>query len=300
VSVELRTGKFQTAFHRSPSGAWLREGGSETVPAELGGRLDDALQFMHVSEPARTLGADELRGVSFSGFGLDPPVMRVTLADAGGTVKSVNFGALNAASTSQYVRLTGQAALHLLPRHAGSEWEVALDLAKRLPRAGEGGEDLRPAKRWLLPASMDRIWAVEILLDGKLHRLERDDAGGWFLHNGQHSHAKGAPAHIADPAQAQTIASVLSGLDEIQIETSRPEAAEPDSLAKSGLDRPKTIVLFYARDNSQPLIRVEFGNLAKDGFAQYARVNRSGGIVEIAAYEAGHLVELLKNLGALS
>lgn len=300
VSIDIHGSKGNAGFHRSESGASLTDGGNEAVPPELAVHLHDAVTFLHASEPIRTFHADELLGSKFSKFGLDPPALRVSLTFTDGSDTVVNFGALNAASTSQYVRIVGQPLLHLLSRHVGSEWEVAYDLSQRLTPVAKGGEDVRVGKHWLLSASIDRIWAVEIVVQGKLHRLERDAAGNWLLHQGQHDHSVGAPVHVADPAQAQTIALTFSALDQAQVEGSLPKAATGSSLQEFGLDRPKIIALFYARDNSSPLIRLEVGKMADDGFTQYAHVNRSEDVVKVASYQVNGLIDLLKNLGALS
>ena len=60
------------------------------------------------------------------------------------------------------------------------------------------------------------------------------------------------------------------------------------------------IALIYQRDSSSPLARVEFGNMAEDGFGRYARIAESGDVVTIAAYEADRLIDLLKAVGAAS
>jgi hypothetical protein len=62
-------------------------------------------------------------------FGLDPPAYVVSLGAAGRT-DVVDFGALDPAETSQYVRIIGRP--YLLPRHVGEEWQVAADMAKQL------------------------------------------------------------------------------------------------------------------------------------------------------------------------
>jgi hypothetical protein len=301
-AIELRRGQVRASFRRLPSGSWVVGRQDQLVPADLALHLDNALQFMFVSEPARTLNAADLRDANFAEFGLDAADLRVTLTKADGSTAVVNFGALNPASTSQYARLVGRPTLYLLPRHVGAEWEVAADLATRLPRAPEDGEqgDLRQASSWLLPVSIARAWSVEIVLEGRLHRLERDGAGNWLLHTGQHSHAEPATVHIADPGRARLIASALAAFDQARIESIVAGAARPGGLEQFGLARPMMIALLYARDNSNPLVRIEFGDLAPDGFGRYARVGRSNDVVTIAAFEANRLVELLKKLGALT
>jgi hypothetical protein len=304
--VEIRTGQDLVGFRRTASGSWVfdRPDGLG-VPSELASHLDNALQFMHVSEPTRTLEPAEYAGTHFTDFGLDPPAYLVSLEKADRSVVVVDFGTLNATSTSQYVRLVGQPTLYLMPRHVGAEWELTADMAKRLspPVAESGGDAAAGAKRLpglLLPVSIDRVWAVEIVFQGKLHRFERDGAGNWLLHVGQHTHSDNTAAHVADPGQARIIATALAALDQTQIEGL--VARHPDSreLEHSGLARPMMIALVYQRDNSSPLARIEIGNMAEDGFGRYARIAGSGGVVTIAAYEADRLIDLLKTIGAAS
>ena len=260
---------------------------------------------MHVSEPTRTLEPTDYAGARFTDFGLDPPAYLVSLEKADRSVVVADFGTLNAASTSQYVRLVGQPTLYLMPRHVGAEWELTADMAKRIspPAAESGDEATAGAKRLaglLLPVSIDRIWAVEIVFKGKLHRLERDGAGNWLLHVGQHTHSGNTPAHFADPGQARIIATALAALDQTQIEGLVARHPDSSQLEHYGLGRPMLIALVYQRDNSSPLARIDIGNMAEDGFGRYARIAESGDVVTIAAYEAERLIDLLKTIGAAS
>jgi hypothetical protein len=304
--VEIRTGRDSVAFRRVRSGSWIfdRPEGSN-VPSELASHLDNALQFMHVSEPARSLEPADYAGARFTEFGLDPPRYVISLEKADRSVAVADFGTLNPASTSQYVRLVGQPTLYLMPRHVGAEWELTADRAKRLspPDAESGGEATAGVKRLaglLLPVSIERVWAVEIVFKGKLHRLERDDAGNWLLHVGQHTHSSNTSAHVADPGQARIIATALAALDQTQIEGLVARHPDSSELEHSGLERPMMIALVYQRDNSSPLARIEIGNMAEDGFGRYARIAGSGDVVTIAAYEAERLIDLLKTIGSAS
>ena len=67
----------------------------------------------------------------------------------------------------------------MLDRDAG---HVAPDLADEF-----GNRPCRPVRQ------------VEgLVAAGRLTRFERDNAGRWFLHSGQHSHAGSANAHVAE------------------------------------------------------------------------------------------------------
>jgi hypothetical protein len=306
VRAEIRIGAEHLGFIRSKWAPWAfdRPGATE-VPGELASHLETALQFMHVSEPFRTLDQNEYQGASFADFGLDPPAYLISLAPDDHAPIVADFGALNPANTSQYVRLVGQSRLYLLPRHVGGEWQLTADIAKRiLPPDPEGkSEAMARAKSstgFLLPASLDQIWVIEIVFQGKLNRFERDGAGNWFSHVGQHAHSGNSNAHVADPVQAKVIATALAAFEQTQVETVVGRHADPGQLEQYGLALPKLIALFYPRDSSSPVARIEIGNMAADGFGRYARVAESGDVVTIAAYEAARLVELLKAVGVAS
>ncbi len=299
-TIEIRLGQERLAFRRQEAGSWAFASSSAEVPGELASHLAMALRFMHVSAPTRSFGPDEYRGTSFAEFGLDPPGYVVSLGAADTSVTVADFGMLNPAQTSQYVRLLGRPTLYLMPRHVGAEWQLVADLARRTLPPQAGQHDGAPAAELLLPVSIDQIWAVELVVGGKLHRFERDGAGNWLLHTGQHSHVGGANVHVADPVQAPVIAAALTGFGETQIETRAAPRPGSTDLERFGLSRPALIALLYARDNSVPVARIEIGATAKDGFSRYARLAPTGDVVTVAGYEAQRLVDLLKAVGAAS
>jgi uncharacterized membrane protein len=260
AQVEIRAGQESVAFRRT-IGGWRIEGMPEVVPAELASHIDIGLRLLHVSEPAREIAPAELTPASYAEFGLDPPASVVAVGAANGPVASVNFGVLNPAGTSQYVRVGGSPRVYLMPRHVGSEWQIVGDMAQRLRAQAEPAVTHR-GQRLLLPVSMGQIWAVEIVAGGKLTRFERDSGGNWFRHTGQHSHTANANAHVADPAQARLIATALGSLDAAAVETRLGRAADAAELAKFGLSFPPVIVLLYARDNPTEVARIEFGGAA--------------------------------------
>jgi hypothetical protein len=291
--VELRAGPDSVALHRQ-GGEWSIDGVRGAVPAELASHLATALRLMNVSEPVREIRASELTAASFAEFGLDPPASVAVLETRDGVAATVNFGTLNPAGTSHYVRLAGIPTVYLMARHVGTEWRVVFDIARRL----QGGAESAVASRGsslLLPVSMAQVWAIEIVFAGKLTRFERDATGNWFRHVGQHAHTA-SDAHVADPAQAIIIDIALRAFDTAAIET-RVGPAEPGHLARYGLSLPTLIVLFYARDSSTALARLEFGGAA-DNLDRYARLAPNGAIVTVAEFEVRRLTELLKAVGA--
>ena len=293
--VEIRVGQQSVALRRDPSG-WTIAGTAGAVPAELASHIDAGLRFMQVSGPTREIAGSELTVADFAEFGLDPPASVLVLSTAGGTVATVNFGVLNPAVTSQYVRLAGAPTVYLMARHVGTEWQLVGDMARRL----RGQVELAAAGRGtslLLPVSLAQVWAVEIVFAGKLTRFERDGAGEWFRHVGQHSHVGGTNVHVADPAQARMIGAAFEAFDEIAVETRVAHDADEAELTRFGLVFPPLIVLLYARDSSTALARLELG-AAADSFDRYARLAPHGDVVTVAEFEAKRLIELLKAVGA--
>lgn len=291
LRVEIRLGREKLVLRRTPAGGWgFDRGAPEPASSELASHLEAALRFMHVSKPGRTLDSGDYREAGLADFGLDPPAFVVSLGAADRSVITADFGAATPAQTAQYVRLVGAPTLYLLPRHVGAEWQLTADLAQRSLPAASG----RHAGS-VLPVSIDRVWAVELVIGGKLHRFERDGAGDWFLHVGQHSHAGNAPGHAADPAKAPLIAAAFAAFAESEVEPVASDSADP---ARLGLERPVLIALAYPRDSSMPLARVEIGGIVAEGFARYARLSHRDGIVSIEIDELQRLFELPHALGA--
>ena len=271
------------------------DGTEQMVPADLASHLGTALRLVHVSEPAREIPARELAAESFAEFGLDPAASVAVLETQTGVAATVIFGSLNPAGTSHYVRIGGTPTVYLMSRHVGEEWRLVFDMARRLQSQAGSAVASRGASL-LLPVSMAQVWAVEIVFAGKLTRLERDPAGNWFRHVGQHTHAAGSNAHVADPKQAAVIDAAFRAFDAAAIEA-RTGPADTTRLAQYGLTLPTLIVLLYARDSSTPLARLEFGALA-DGLYRYARLAPDGDVVTVAEFEVRHLTDLLKVVGA--
>lgn len=291
--VKVRSGPDGVAFHREPGG-WSIDGHQGAVSAELASHLDTALRFLKVSEPTREIPPSELNAGSFAEFGLDPPAHVAVLETHDGVAATINFGSLNPANTSHYVRLGGAPAVYLMARHVGVEWQVVFDMARRLPRQKKSDVASRGAS--LVPVSMTQVWAIEIVFAGKLSRLERDAAGNWFKHTGQHAHTADNSAHVADPLQAGIIDMAFRAFDTAAVET-RVGPADPAQLTKYGLALPTLIVLFYARDSSTPLTRLEFG-APSDSLDRYARLAPDGAVVTVAEFEVKRLTDLLKAVGA--
>jgi hypothetical protein len=292
--VEIRSGAERVVLHRVPSG-WSIDESDQPVAADLASHLVTALRLANVSEPTREIPAGELSAASFAEFGLDPPASVAVLETQAGVAATLNFGALNPAGISHYVRLGGAPTVYLMSRHVGEEWRLVFDMARRL-QASIGSAVASRGAGLLLQVSMDQVWAIEIVSAGKLTRFERDAAGDWFRHVGQHQHAAGSNPHVTDPGQARIIDAAFRAFDVAAVET-RVRSGEPVRLDQYGLGFPVLIVLLYPRDSSTPLARLEFGTMA-DGLDRYARFAPDGGVVTVAEFEVRRLTELLKAVGA--
>jgi len=292
--IEMRSGADSVVLRRQPGGFAIDDLDG-AAPAELGSHVDAALKFANVSEPTREIPAAELAADSFADFGLDPPNEVAVLETHAGIAATLNFGAPNPAGTSHYVRLGGAPTVYLMPRYVSEEWRLVFDMARRL----KGKADSTVASRGadlLLPVSMAQVWAIEIVAGGKLTRFERDGAGAWFRHLGQHSHAAGANVHVADPVQAPIIDTAFRAFDAAVAEA-RVGPGDAVHLAQYGLALPTLIVLFYARDSSTPLARLEFG-ASSDKLDRYARLAPDGAVITVAEFEPKRLLELLRAVGA--
>jgi hypothetical protein len=292
--VDIRSGVDSVGLRRQPDG-WAIEGAEGSAPAELASHIETALKFLRVSEPSREISAAELAAESFAAFGLDPPATVAVIETRSGIATTVNFGTTNPAGTSHYVRLGGAPTVYLMPRHVTEEWRLVLDMARRLQGQARSASASRGADL-LLPVSMAQVWAIEIVASGKLTRFERDATAAWFKHIGQHTHTAGSDVHVADPAQATIIDAAFRGFDAAVAEA-RIAPGDAPHLAQYGLAWPTLIVLFYARDSSTPLARLEFGTPA-DRFDRYARLAPGGAVITVAEFEPRRLTELLKAVGA--
>jgi hypothetical protein len=292
--IEVSAGETDLLFQRERTG-WLVNG----VSAEhaVSDHIDSALHMMTVTNPTRVLEPGDYTANQLADFGLDPPRLLVSLATSEGQTRGITFGEATPAQNAQYARVIGQPNLYLLSRYIGVEWQLALDMANRaLPRVDPAAQ----SRAFLLPVSFGVIWAVEVVENGTLTRFERDPAGDWFHHVGQHVHKPGGFVHKADPKFAPLIAAELAGLERASVESVVARHPGDDTLGEYGLEHPSAIMLLYTRDTSTPVARVEFGKATPDGFARYARVRETDSVVTVPVYAAAHVDKLLKLAGVQS
>jgi hypothetical protein len=283
--VEFSAGEQRALFSRDPRKGWLFNG-APTGPS-VADHIDTAARLLTVSAPRRVLAAGEYSPGQLAEYGLDPPRFALAVAQARGNTTRLGFGEATPAQNAQYVQIIGRPELYLLPRDVGEEWQLARDMAGR-------------ADTLLLPISIAQVWAAEILSRGMLYRFERDHAGLWFHHVGQHVHAPGGLVHHADPITASLIEAEFAVLDRLPI--ARIVARHPDAaaLASSGLEHPATILLLYSRDSAGPVARVALGKSPTDGPDCYARIQQSDTLVIVPDDAARHLAALLLLAGTSS
>jgi hypothetical protein len=294
--IELGAGdKDVVVLQHRPSGGWTVNDG-EAAPA-IAQHVDAALRMLNVSKPLRTLKPGEYTSAQLTEFGLDPPRMRISLFAAGGKADTVVFGEATPARNAQYVRVIGRPDLYLLQRYIGVEWQVALDMLERTAMQQRSPEATTEPQVRLLPVSIATISAVEIVENGVLTRFERDPAGDWFHHFGQHVHGPGGVVHKADPQLAPLISAELAALERVPVEAVVARQPNEDTSAQFGLEHPSSIMVLYTRDSSDPVARLSFGNMAKDRLDRYARVQESDAIVTIPGQAADHIATLLRLAG---
>jgi hypothetical protein len=284
-------------FEHQPTGGWLVNGG-EIEPA-IAQHVDIALRMLNVSNPLRILKPDEYNAAKLAEFGLERPNTLINLFASDGKVNSVAFGEPTPAQNAQYVRVIGRPNLFLLQRYVGVEWQVALDmLVRAAPSQVVSRETTARPVVLLFPVSVSTIWAVEVVDEGVLTRLERDPAGDWFHHFGEHSHSgPAAILHKADPQLAPLIAAELAALERVSVEAVLAQHPDENTLAQFGLEHPSSIMLLYTRDSSGPVAHISFGNVAEDGLDRYARVQETEAVVAIPGHATDHLIKLLQLSG---
>ncbi|MBV9251290.1 MAG: DUF4340 domain-containing protein [Acetobacteraceae bacterium] len=298
--IEINAGQKQVVvLERRPGGGWSVNG-DETGPATAQ-HVDTALRLLNVSKPFRTLNPDDYTTAQVAEFGLEPPRMRISAYAADGKAHTVTFGEATPAQNAQYVRVIGDPNLYLLQRYVGVEWQVALDMLERTAskQAASEGATAGPQSP-LLPVSIAAVSAVEIVENGVLTRFERDPAGDWFHHFGQHLHGPGGIVHKADPRLAPLIASELTALERVPVEGEIARQPNEDVLAQFGLEHPSSILLLYTRDSSDPVARISFGKMAEGDLDRYAQVQETEELVVVPGHATDHITKLLQLAGVRS
>jgi hypothetical protein len=286
VQAEFSAYGLKDLFRRDVREGWLVNG--TPTGATVTGHIETALRLLTVSAPRRVLSASEYGPGQLVEYGLDPPRFVLALAEPGGDVTRVAFGEATPVQNAQYARIIGRSEIFLLPRDVGEEWQLARDMAERA------------AANLLLPVSIAQVWAIEIVSGGTLYRFERDPAGLWFHHTGQHLHLPDGFVHRADPTMAPLIEAELAGLDRAPVR--RVVARHPDAptLAATGLVHPALILLLYSRDSAGPVGRIELGSPAMAGSDRCARIQQNDLLASVSDDVSQYLVRLVRLAGTPS
>jgi hypothetical protein len=106
--------------------AWRESG--KPLSADAREAIDNAVKFMHRSEPVRSIPLAELRTQDSGEFGLAPPRFTIQLTVGGATVLEAGFGNQNPMSSVDYVGVVGRDQIYLLSHFVSEEWQRVLAL----------------------------------------------------------------------------------------------------------------------------------------------------------------------------
>jgi hypothetical protein len=184
------------------------------------------------------------------------------------------------------------------------------DLFRSQPVRDDGHGHWTGDTRWLLPAPIEQIGAIEVAHAGVVHRFERDSSGTWFYH-GPHTGQEGEHEHRSDPVTAAKIEHALAGFGRTRIERTFPldfaavgvDPAErelmPDPGVRDyGVTVPSTIVLVYAPGSQQPWVQYAVGDVAPDGLSRYVLPVGRTTVATVANYQITNLLDLVDALGS--
>lgn len=157
--------------------------------------------------------------------------------------------------------------------------------------SGEEGADEEAARLWM-PVAPDDLAAVEVLNGGALHRFERDAQGIWFYH-GIHTSNVATHEHTVDQAVSERISKALSGTARAKLEREMP--LEGGRGEQYGVATPKTIVLFYRKDQPQPVAQYAVGDLAPDGHSRYVLMVGAKSAYTLPDYHVTNLLQLVES-----
>lgn len=155
-------------------------------------------------------------------------------------------------------------------------------------RSAESGADVPTGPPMLLPAPIEEIGAIEIAVEGILHRFARDDEGAWFYH-GVHAGPQGAHEHVPDPAMSEKIGKSLNGLGRARIER-RVEMGAED---RFGVSRPEMIILIYLSNQIEPRMQYAVGDIGTDELSRYVHIVGTPEVVMIPDYQIRNLRDLI-------
>ncbi len=147
------------------------------------------------------------------------------------------------------------------------------------------------AQRRLLPMAPAEISALEIVIDGQLHRFDRDADRAWYYHRHRQPNTDGSPErHVADPDVAATITAALDRFSRATIESTVAVGAPGEAY---GVTRPQVIVALYAADEARPAIRLMIGDPVPNKPNRYLLIQDYATIVTIPERHVTDLTDLV-------
>ena len=152
---------------------------------------------------------------------------------------------------------------------------------------------VRETKR-LLPAPIEEIGVVEIMIKGTMYRFERATNGKWFYH-GIHDASQPGHEHSIDAAQSDTIANALTGFGRMQREQQVPLKGGDDEY---GVSRPDIFIIVYRSGNEAPLARYAAGSVTPDGYSRYLLPVGEASIVTVPEFHITNLLNLIEAMKA--
>lgn len=146
-------------------------------------------------------------------------------------------------------------------------------------------------KRRLLPMPLAEISALEIVIDGQLHRFDRDADRAWYYHRHRKPNTDGSPdRHVADPDMAATIAAALDSFSRATIERTVAVGAPGEAY---GVTRPQVIATLYAAGEARPAINLMIGDPVPGEPNRYLLIQDYATIVTIPERYVTDLTDLV-------
>jgi hypothetical protein len=120
--VVVEAGGRQSIYDRSSDGRWSMGNPPQAVASDLAQRLEQAVDLLQRVKPERQFTAEEMTQMPKASLGLEPPVMRVSVATASGAPPFVIvFGTENPLGHARYAWVGD--SLWLVPRHMADAWD---------------------------------------------------------------------------------------------------------------------------------------------------------------------------------
>ena len=173
-------------------------------------------------------------------------------------------------------------------------WGVLLALAVVIfigerQRSEQLGVSTQRVVPWLLPAPMEKLGAIEIMVKGSMHRFERDAEGRWFYH-GAHDASKAEHGHSTDPQMAALIDKAMIAFGRVQREQKIAIKAGEDEY---GVTRPDVFILVYLPKADSPLASYAVGTIATDRVSRYILPVGAADIVTVPDFHIKNLLALI-------